>query len=64
VGLLWYKTITKMKKSILMVLMALCTIEGVAMLYLNEQELFYVFFIGLSVSTLEYLSLIKKNEIN
>jgi len=53
-----------MKKSILMVLMALCTIEGVAMLYLNEQELFYVFFIGLSVSTLEYLSLIKKNEIN
>lgn len=47
-----------------MVLMALCTIEGVAMLYLNEQELFYVFFIGLSVSTLEYLSLIKKNEIN
>jgi len=49
-----------MKKSILKVLIALCTIESVAMLYLNEQELFYVFFIGLSMSTLEYLSILKK----
>ena len=46
-----------------MVLMALFTIEGVAMLYLNEQELFYVFFIGLSMSTLEYLSVIKNQRI-
>lgn len=52
-----------MKKSILIVLMALCTIEGVAMLYLNEQELFYVFFIGLSMSALEYLSIIKKETL-
>ena len=51
-----------MKESILKVLIALSTIEVIAMLYLNERELMYVFAIVLFVSILERHNLNKQTK--